>query len=135
MKFSIENVAQAGGFGGKVVRRQITCTIGDQEYTYDVNVRRLSYFEAVESVEDLDPGVILAQRIAACIVDDDGRPVMRAEDVTGIKEDGEPVLDERGKPRGGLLPELIVALGNVLSEVNGLGKLPTSAEPTSSGTS
>lgn len=126
MKLTLDNVQKAGGFSGGAVARQIECEIDGNTYTYDVYVRRLSYLEAMGVDADLDPGLVLAHRIASSIVDEDGQPVFRVADITGYEDDGAPVLDSEGKPRGGLFSEMIAALASVVAEVNGLGKSTSS---------
>lgn len=126
MELSIASLQQAGAFSGAPVQKEITWQQGDNQLTATVYVRRLSYHSAVNDVAALrgkkDP---VAGRIAACIVDADGKPVFTPEDITG----------EADKTRGPLDGNLTVALLTAIGEVNNLGKGTNSASSTNSGTS
>lgn len=123
MRLDVAALAEAGGFSGGPVKREITW----KEFTFDVYVRRLSYHSAVSDVRAVGAnGDIAASRIAACIVDEAGKPVFTSADITGIQEDGTPVMveDDDGNlvERGALDAELAMTLMAVITEVNGLGK-------------
>lgn len=113
MKLTLETLKQAGAFTGAPVERSITWKQGEQELTATVYVRPLSYKSAVS---DLMAGAGrvdgVAGRIAACICDDDGKPVFTPQDITG----------EADPERGPLDGNLTVALLAVIGEVAGLGK-------------
>lgn len=123
MRLDLDAVSNAGGFSGAPVKREIEW----KDMVFDVYVRRLSYHSAVSDVRTIaSNGDIAASRIAACIVDEHGKPIFTVSDITGINEDGSPVMvkNEKGKmvERGSLDAELAMALMTVISEVNGLGK-------------
>ena len=123
MTLTVESLRDQGAFTGPPVKREITWTVGEQEYKGDVYVRRLSYHSAVTDVQSLNGGGdIGAARIAHCIVDEAGKPIFTLADVTGVNADGSPVLDEDGNERGALCSELSLALLVAISEVNQLGK-------------
>jgi hypothetical protein len=123
MSLDLQSLYKQGAFAGAPVKRDITFKVGGEEITGTVWVRRLSYrsavddLKAVEGQEDL-----VAARIAHCIVDEDGSQLYQKHDVTGVYDDGSPVLDEDGKERGGFVTTLIMALLEAIGEVNGLGK-------------
>lgn len=116
MKLTLETLKQAGAFTGAPVERSITWKQREQELTATVYVRPLSYKSAVS---DLMAGAGrvdgVAGRIAACICDEDGKPVFTPQDITG----------EADPERGPLDGSLTVALLSVISEVAGLGKTPS----------
>lgn len=128
MKLSVESLRAAGGFTGPPVKREVTWEVDGNEYTADVYVRRLSYHSAVTDVLSIDSGSDLAaNRIANCIVDENGKAVFSVSDITGFFPDGEPVLDEDGQERGALCSELSIALLGLIAEVNHLGKKPAAS--------
>ena len=123
MRLDLDAVSSAGGFSGAPVKREIEW----KEMVFDVYVRRLSYHSAVSDVRTIAAnGDIAASRIAACIVDDKGNPIFKVSDITGVEDDGSPVMvkDDDGNlvERGSLDAELAMTLMTVISEVNGLGK-------------
>lgn len=122
MNLSIENLQEMGAFTGAPVQKEVTWKQGDRELKATVYVRKMSYHTArsdVMAARGAHDG--LAGRIAACICDADGNSVFTAEDVTG----------EADPERGALNDNLVMALLNVIAEVNGLGK----AKPPRQGTS
>lgn len=126
MQLSIDSLKQAGAFTGAPVKREITWQQGDTELAATVYVRPLSYRSAVSDIL-AGAGRVdgIAGRIAACICDAEGKPIFKPEDITG---DADP-------DRGPLDGNLTMALLAVIGEVNQLGKTPSSATSTSSGTS
>lgn len=126
MKLSVDSLRESGGFAGGPVKREVTWRANGEEYTADVYVRRLSYASAISDIEAItSDGDLAAARIANCIVDENGKPVFRVSDVTGIQDDGTPVMEEVDgelRERGGLVSSLVTALLVVIGEVNGLGK-------------
>lgn len=96
-------------FAGKPVKKTIKWTDGGEDYEADVYVRQLSYKSAISDImsfaasKDSLPG-----RIEACICDEDGKPILTADDVTG---DSDP-------ERGPLGSNLTLALVNAIREVN-----------------
>jgi hypothetical protein len=123
---SLESLTQQGAFTGAPLPREITWESDGEEYTATVYVRRLSYHAAVHDVEAAHGRMDgIAGRIAACIVDDKGKPVFTPQDITG----------EADPERGALHRNLTLALLAVIGEVNGLGKSKSrSVTTTSSGT-
>lgn len=127
MQLTVDSLRAQGGFTGAPVKREIEWTIGDETYRADVYVRRLSYFSAVTDASALSShGDLAAARIAHCIVDETGKPVFKVSDITGVDENGGPVMDidEDGElvERGQLNSSLGTALLVAISEVNDLGK-------------
>ncbi|MDL2200664.1 phage tail assembly chaperone family protein, TAC [Halopseudomonas aestusnigri] len=151
MNLNLETLKQTGAFTGAPVEREITWKQGAEEFTATVFVRPLSYHSAVSDVAALaGERDGMAGRIAACICDEQGKPVFTAEDITDgpvvLGEDGkplykdEPVLDQSGEPKlsssgkpvvnrvplrtgGALNGNLTMALLTVIAEVSGWGKL------------
>ena len=127
MSLSLDSLKQQGGFTGAPVKREIEWNIGEETYKADVYVRRLSYFSAVTDANALvSHGDLAAARIAHCIVDESGKPVFKVSDITGVEDDGKPVMDvgEDGElvERGQLNSSLGTALLVAISEVNEMGK-------------
>ena len=113
MQLSIDSLKQMGAFTGAPVEREITWKQGEYELTATVYVRPLSYLSARADLAALtgkSDGV--AGRIAACICDQEGKPVFTPADITG----------EADPERGPLDGNLTMALLGVIGEVNGLGK-------------
>lgn len=120
---SLDQIRDSGSFTGAPVKREVTWEVNGEEYTADVYVRRLSYQTAVsDAMAVAGHGDLASNRIAHCIVDENGKPVFKVSDITGFHEDGTPVLDEDGNERGALCSELALALLAVIGEVNNLGK-------------
>jgi hypothetical protein len=113
VKLTLDNLKQAGAFTGAPVEREITWKQGDQELTATVYVLPLSYRSAVSDLMASRGHVDgAAGRIAACICDEEGKPVFTPADITG----------EADPERGPLDGNLTVALLRVIGEVSGLGK-------------
>ncbi len=113
MEFTVDNLNASGAFSGAPVAKKVTWRVGDVSHTADVYVRRLSYYSAVSEVgawRSKKDG--MAARIASCIVDNAGKPVLTIDDITG---DADP-------ERGPLNADLTMALMGVIGEVNDLGK-------------
>ncbi|WP_444919119.1 phage tail assembly chaperone family protein, TAC [Microbulbifer sp. JMSA003] len=118
MELSIESLQQQGSFSGAPVKRSITWKQGDEEIKATVYIRRLSYYSAVNDVAALrGEGDVIAGRIAACVVDAEGKPVFTAKDITG----------EADPDRGPLNADLTQALLMEIGAVNNLGKAKSSA--------
>lgn len=115
MELTLSNLQQAGAFTGAPVRQEIKWLNADgEELEAFVYVRRLSYHTLTEGYKaaaaaDADP---LAARIASCICDAEGRPVLTAGDVNGAAD----------PERGPLCAALTEALLAVIGRVNGMGK-------------
>jgi hypothetical protein len=117
MSLSIDSLREMGAFTGAPVEREITWKSKGQEFTATVYVRPLSYKTAVSDIRsmtgDNDP---VAGRIAACICDENGKPVFTPDDITG---DADP-------DRGPLDGNLTMALLGAIAEVTGMGETPAS---------
>lgn len=123
MKLDLESIYKQGGFAGAPVEREITFKVNGEEVTGTVYVRKMSYQSAVGDIKALGSGdEVAAARIANCICDEEGNQLYQVSDVTGYYEDGSPVLDADGNPRGGFVESLLLALWSAIAEVNGLGK-------------
>lgn len=118
MKLTLDTLKQAGAFTGAPVEKEITWRQGETQLTATVYVRPLSYMAAVSGLLAMNGKADrVAGRIAASICDEHGKPVFTPEDITG----------EADAERGALDGNLTVALLAVISEVNNLGKMPSSA--------
>lgn len=115
MDLNIDSLKGMGAFTGAPVRKEITWTQGEQEFSGVVYVRFLSYHSAKNDVMSItSKSDRLAGRIAACICDAEGKAVFSPEDITG---EADP---ERGPLDGNLTMALLKAIG----EVNGFGGKP-----------
>lgn len=113
MNLSIDSLKELGAFTGAPVEREIRWKQGEQELTFTVYVRPLSYKSAISDLASMNGKVeFAAGRIAASICDAEGNPVFTPGDITG---DSDP---ERGPLDG----NLTMALLSVIAEVNQLGK-------------
>lgn len=112
MQLSINSLKEMGAFTGAPVEKEISWKKGDAEFTATVFVRQLSYITTVnEFASARIKSEPVANRIAACICDENGNAVFTAADITG----------EADPERGPLDGNLTVALLAVIGEVNGLG--------------
>ena len=128
MSLDLESLFKSGGFAGPPVKKEVTFTAGGEEVTGTVWVRRLSYQSAVGDLKAMGrDGEVAAERIANCILDESGNQMYAVHDITGYYDDGRPVLDAEGNPRGGFVESLLYALWEVIAEVNGLGKPQSSS--------
>jgi len=115
MQLTLDTLKASGAFTGPPVLKSITWqNEAGESITADVYVRRLSFATLVDGYKaaaaaGFDP---VAQKIASCICDAEGKPVMTAGDVNG----------EADPERGPLCAALTEALLAVIGEVNGLGK-------------
>ena len=136
MLLSVEKLRAADAFVGAPVKKELKWEKDGVEHVFDVYVRRLSYHTAVSDLRNYASGDPAVERIAHCIVDEQGAPVFTVSDITGRDENGDPVIVD-GKERGALDPGLSVALLSLIAEVNNLGKTqaPSSTTTQSSGTS
>lgn len=125
MHLTLDALSQLGGFSGELVEREITWTQDGLEQTFTLYVRPLSYQNYVQELDNISKGRISsAERIAACICDPQGKPIMTPEDITG-----------EGRARGAMNAALVTALDNLVFEVSGLGKILISPTKMNSGTS
>lgn len=145
MQLSVDSLRATGGFSGAPVKREVTwrsfrtdengepLEVDDEgnpiteEFTADVWVRRLSYKSAVNDVIAMSgDGDIAASRISQCIVDESGAPIFKKSDITGVHDDGTPVMctdpDGVERPQGEMMESLGIALLSAVAEVNRLGK-------------
>lgn len=129
MDLSIAALAAAGAFAAPSVKKEIQWHSGGVLQKATVYVAHESYISVTERWEAQDRGVdITAQRIASCIVDKDGKPVLTVADVVGGPETG----------HGPLCAELAIVLLSAIGEVNQVkeGALEKKSTPRkSSGTS
>lgn len=144
MQLTVDYLSKAGGFTGGPVKRQVTYhgvinpeavekgeppEFGD--VVADVWIRPMSYHTAVKDVSAYQSGAdIVAHRLAACVCHEDGSPVFQVSDITGVNDDGEPVMvkgpDGNLIERGPLNKTISDALMTLVSEVSGLGKTKAS---------
>ena len=120
----LNSLYEQGGFAGAPVKREVSYTAANgEQVTGTVWIRRLSYQSAVGDLKSIgDENRIAAARIATCCVDENGDPLYTVADITGYYDDGKPVLDPEGNPRGGFVESLLMALWQAIAEVNSLGK-------------
>lgn len=125
MKLSIATLTENKAFSGKPVEVEFEWK-GEKVTTY---IRQLSYQTAVGDIRSANGGDVYANRIAASICDEEGKPVFTVADITG-----EPVYgrDAEGKvvlqsdpERGPLDPELTNLLLIEIGKVQKLGKTPS----------
>ncbi|QOE09554.1 phage tail assembly chaperone family protein, TAC [Pseudomonas asiatica] len=138
MKLTLDSLKKTGSFTGRPVAKEITWRQGDETFTATVYVRPLGYQAAVSDV--LAAGGKqdnIAGRIAAAICDEEGNTVFTVLDIThGPLDPAELAKDpESTKRLGALDGNLTVALMVAINEVTNMGKTPSSATSTSSGTS
>lgn len=138
MKLTLDSLKKTGSFTGRPVEKEITWRQGDETFTATVYVRPLGYQAAVSDV--LAAGGKqdnIAGRIAAAICDEEGNTVFTVLDIThGPLDLVELAKDPDSTKRLGALDgNLTVALMVAINEVNNMGKTPSSATSTSSGTS
>lgn len=125
MQLSIKTLMENGAFTGRPVQKEIVWKQNGTEFKATVFVRPLGYRSAVSDVLSSFGGQDgAAGRIAACICDEEGKPVFTVGDITG----------EADPERGELNSELSKALLAAIGEVTHLGKTKSSPTPTSSGT-
>lgn len=112
MKLGIDALQEAGAFAGAPVEKEIRWSQDGKELTATAYVRKLSYRSVVSDLRGADAADRIAGRIAACICDEDGKPVFTTGDITG----------DADIERGPLDHNLTVALLNAIAEVNTPGK-------------
>lgn len=140
MQLTVDSLRKSGGFAGGPVKREVEWQHNGETVSADVWIRPMSYHTAVNDLSAYQSGAdIIAHRLALCVCHEDGSPVFRVSDITGVNDDGTPVMIKRDggiEEQGPLNKELTDALMVLVSEVSGLGKTkPSSAGKTSSGTS
>lgn len=111
---NVKDLKGQGAFIGAPVPKEIEWEgENGEKHQATAYVRKLGYKAAVydvQAAQGLFDGI--AGRIAACICDEDGKPVFTPGDVTG----------EADPERGALNRSLTLALLNAIGEVNSLGK-------------
>ena len=129
MTLDLAAVLEAGAFTGRPVKREIEWFSGGETHTAHVFVRSLSYADTVADIKAAndDEDLIGASRIARCICDSEGNPVFEVSDVTGVYDNGDPVMwlnpkTNDDEPRGGMCNSLVIALLDAIGQVNDLGK-------------
>lgn len=116
MILTLEGLKEVGAFTGAPVEKSIKWKQGDKDLEATVYVRPLSYRSAVSDLAAMGGKVDgVAGRIAACICDENGRPIFTAADITG----------EADPERGPLDGNLTMALLAVIGEVSSAGKMPS----------
>ena len=126
MNLSIDSLEKMGAFTGAPVKKEIEWEQGGKQLKADVFVRPLSYLSAVSDIYAVrGKSDVTAGRIASCICDEDGNPVVTADGITGAAD----------PQRGPLNNNLTMALLNAINEVNSLGKTGSLPTTTSSGMS
>jgi len=108
VKLSIATLTEKKAFSAKPVE----VTFEWKGETITTYVRQLSYQTAVGDIRSHNGGDIYANRIAASICDEDGKPVFTVADITG----------EADEERGGLDPDLTSLLLIEIGKVQNLGK-------------
>lgn len=102
------DLKSAQHFTGKPVKKTIKWEEAGEEYEADIYVRPLSYKVAISDIMSFAGNTdSLPGRIEACICDENGDPILTADDVTG---DADP-------ERGPLGTSLTMALINAIREV------------------
>lgn len=131
MQLSMDALSKNGGFAGGPVKRRVEWYDHNtkERVNADIWVRPLSFYTVMQDAESDAKQSLVARRIAASICDEDGAPIFRVADITGINDDGTPIMvkDENGKKveRGPLNKELTDNLLAAIAEVSGLGKTET----------
>jgi hypothetical protein len=108
VKLSIATLTERKAFSAKPVKVEFDWK-GESVTTY---VRHVSYQTAVGDIRAHNGGDIYANRIAASICDEEGKPVFTVADITG----------QADEDRGGLDPELTNLLLIEIGKVQNLGK-------------
>lgn len=111
MKLSIATLTEKKAFSAKPVEVEFEWK-GEKITTY---IRQLSYQTAVGDIRSHNGGDIYANRIAASICDEEGKPVFTVADITG----------EADEERGGLDPELTSLLLIEIGKVQKVAKTPS----------
>lgn len=123
----LNQIKSADGFvSAKPEKRVIDVEVDGEPATIDVYVKKLAFASATKQLQiGKDSIKAIASRIASSLCDENGNPVLTAEDITG----------ESDPDRGSLSEEMTYKLLAVISEVNGLGKPQVSKNRKKSGTS
>lgn len=140
MDLTLDVLKKQGGFAGGPVKREVEWIHEGEKVSATVWIRPMSYRTAVKDLTAVAKGGdVVAYRLALCVCHEDGAPIFDVSDITGLDENGLPVMvkDDEGNEveRGPLNRELADALMLLVSEVSGLGKtLKKSTQKRSSGT-
>lgn len=129
MHLSVDALKKMNGFAGGPVLKKVRWEQDGETYEADVHVRRLSYHTVVSDLQNFgqSQSLIAAKRLTLCLCDEVGAPIFSVADITGINEDGTPIMvkdDETGEmvERGAMNSNLVNALLTLVGEVSGLGK-------------
>ena len=126
MKLTLENLQNVGAFCGAPVKKKVSWIQDGEVLTADVYVKPLSYSVINADIESVKSGDSpWPRRVALSICDESGTPVFKLSDITGINDDGTPVMtqdDGREVERGALNYSLFDGLVSLVMEVSGLGK-------------
>jgi len=129
MDLTLDNLSKTGGFTGGPVKREVEWQFDGETVKADVWIRPMSYHTAVKDVAAYNAGSdLVAHRLALCICHEDGSPVFLSSDITGIDDEGVPIMikvDGKDVERGPLNKEMADALMGLVGEVSGLGKKTT----------
>lgn len=133
---SVDSIADVGGFTGGVVKREVIWKEHGKNHKADVHIRPMSYHTAVNDImaKDESRPMVVARRLAACLCDADGVPLFRVSDITGLDDEGKPILikDKASGEmveRGPFSPNLTTALLILVGEVSGVGKQTNPSAP------
>lgn len=127
MELTTESIQKIGGFTGGPVKREVEWEQDGETLKADVWIRPLSYHTTMADAKALKNGEdLFAYRLSQSVCHKDGTPVFRICDITGINEDGTPLMtkdaDGNKVERGPLRKSLSDALIALVNEVSGLGK-------------
>lgn len=145
MLLTVEEIQKHGGFTGGPVKRLVTWKDKGEEHSAEIWVRAMSYHTAVTDLSTLGESrqMVVARRLSACLCDEEGVPLFTVTDITGIDQEGKPIMVKDPKngemvERGAFCTGLTNALLEIIGEVSGLGKKKPKENSnlrTSSGTS
>lgn len=111
-QLSVEMLKTAGAFApAKPERREIKWISDDQNlHEAVVYIRKKSFITLIEeSQSSTDSILVMASRISSSVVDENGTPIFKIEDIVGNDDHG-PICDS-----------LSIALLNAIYDVNGVG--------------
>lgn len=128
MHLSVETISRLGGYTGGPVKKTVKWNQDGEDLEADVHVRPMSYHTAIGDAANAgEPReMVVARRLSVCLCAEDGAPLFRLSDITGLDDDGQPVMvkNDQGKrvERGAMNVNLTTALLALVGEVSGLGK-------------
>lgn len=126
MQLTVDAIKDSGFAGGLVEKTIEWVNPQGDELSAQTWIRPMSYHTSVNDAKAFQEGSsYLATRIARHVCMEDGSPVFRVEDITGIDAEGNPIMvkkDGKKVERGGICKSLNDALLSAINEVSGLGK-------------